>query len=184
MQIQELVQKAKGGDQGAFGEIYDLFADKIFRFIKIKVHDQQTAEDILQESFIKAWRALKNLKMENLNFSAWLYAIARNTINDFYRKQYRMPEMEELEETTAIAAGATVNGAEVEIDHKFLAQEMGKCFDKLPAQYKEILEMRFIQDFTTDETASILGKTNLSVRLSQHRALKKLKDIMENDYDF
>ncbi len=184
MQLQELVEKAKGGDQQAFGELYDLFAEKIFRFIKIKIRDQQEAEDILQETFVKAWRALKNLEMKGLNFSAWLYAIARNGVNDFYRKKYRQPEIAELNEEVAAVAAVAGGGAEEEVDRQYLSQAMEKCFELLPDQYKEILEMRFVQDFSTEETAKILGKSNLSVRLAQHRALKKLKIILEQNYDF
>ena len=58
MQNKDLVQRAQQGDAQAFEKIYDLYAQKIFRFIKCKIQNQQQAEDVLQEVFIKAWRAL------------------------------------------------------------------------------------------------------------------------------
>lgn len=182
MQLEELIKKSKDGQSEAFAEIYDQFADKIFRFIKIKIQNQEQAEDVLQEVFLKAWQGLKNLRLENLNFSAWLYTITRNAINDYYRKYYRAPKIAELDENLeAIAIGES---QEKILDSKFARQNIQKSFEELPVQYKEVLEMRFIQDFSPEETALILGKSNLAIRLAQHRALKKLKNIMEKNYDF
>jgi RNA polymerase sigma-70 factor, ECF subfamily len=58
MEMLELIKKAQKGNNGAFSQIYDTYADLLFRFIKIKVQNQQEAEDLLQEAFVKAWRAL------------------------------------------------------------------------------------------------------------------------------
>lgn len=179
MELSEAVIKAKQGDSHAFGFIYDSFADKIFRYIKVKIQDQAQAEDILQEVFMKAWNGLPNIKTDGLNFSAWIYRIASNAINDHFRKVYRTPKMVDIEEVNVIMPYSIEEryqtGEEIE--------KMKKCFDLLPAQYKEVLELRYVRDFTTAETAEIIGKTNLAVRLIQHRALKKLKEIMDDIYD-
>ncbi|MBU6447882.1 sigma-70 family RNA polymerase sigma factor [Patescibacteria group bacterium] len=179
MELAEAVLKAKQGDSHAFGVIYDSFADKIFRYIKIKIQDPAQAEDILQEVFVKAWRGLPNLKTDGLNFSAWIYRIASNAINDHFRKVYRTPKMVDIEEVN-IAMPYSIEDR-YQTDEEI--EKMKKCFDLLPSQYKEVLELRYVRDFTTAEIAAITGKTNLAVRLIQHRALKKLKEIMDNSYD-
>jgi len=175
METNELVAKVKSGDSEAFGQIYDVFAQRIFRYIRVKVQNRPEAEDILQEVFVKAYRGLDTLKMEDLNFSAWLYRIASNTINDHFRKKYRTPEIVGIDEHFDIAGKVSVyKEAETHSD----AEQVMSALEDLPEQYKQVLELRFIQDFSLSEIAVILKKSNLSVRLLQHRALKKVKKLL------
>ena len=180
MDTSELLKKAQRGEQEAFGQLYDEFADRIFRFIKIKVNSQQQAEDILQETFLKAWRGLPGLKLRDCNFSAWLYRIAQNTITDHFRKLYRSPENLELDENVEVVSGAQ---ADHEVIQQNTSEEVRRALAGLPLPYRQVLELRFLQDFSVSETASILNKTNLAVRLTQHRALKKLRLILNESYD-
>src|SRR3989338_680570 len=138
--VLELVIQAKNGDQTAFGGLYDMFADKLFRYIRIKIQNKQQAEDILQEAFIKTWRNLHLFTVEGGNFQAWMYRITSNCMNDYFRKIYRQPE--NLQKAVA---------------DKFETEQLLQAFDLLPAQYKEILELRFVQDLSPDETAKILN---------------------------
>lgn len=179
MEIRELVSKTKQGDQDAFAQLYDQFADRIFKFIKLKVGHQQQAEDILQDTFVKAWKGAGGLKLEGLNFSAWLYRVAHNAVNDYFRKLYRRPETLELNENLDFPSGASLTE---ELDSHQDAQNIKQSLRALPKQYAQVLELRFIQDFTVAETAGILGKSNLSTRLLQHRALKKLKQAISENY--
>lgn len=176
METNDLVQKAKNGDAEAFGLLYDAFAQRIFRFIKLKIQNQQDAEDALQEVFVKAHRGLTNLKVDNLNFSAWLYKIASNTINDKFRKQYRTPEIVSIEETLNLADKGSLQ-KNIEISSE--VENVVLLFEELPTLYKQVLELRFIQDLSLEEVSKILKKSNLSVRLIQYRALKKVKNIMK-----
>jgi RNA polymerase sigma-70 factor, ECF subfamily len=178
MVLDDLLTKAKQGDTAAFGEIYDIFAERIFRYIKIKVKNQQQAEDLLQDIFYKAWIGIKSLSLENLNFSAWLYKVANNTINDYYRKVYRTPVMVEINENLAQQENLYYTDRFNFNDIEIVRESM----ERLPVQYKQVLELRFIQEFSLDETAKTLGRTNLAVRLLQHRALKKLQTVIKKRY--
>lgn len=178
----ELIAKAKQGDSQAFGEIYDEYAQRIFKFIKFKVTNQQEAEDLLQSVFLKAWQHLPRLRMENLNFSAWLYRIALNSVNDYYRKHYRSFMLLPLDDHIAtITSPATASG-----DYRAaeIRQTIEQAFSLLPPQYKEILELRFIQEFSVKEVAEITGKSSLAIRVTQFRALKRLREILQNHYDY
>ncbi len=177
MDIKELVYKAKNGDSYAFGQIYDEFSAKIFRYIKIKVQSPQEAEDVLQEVFLKAYRGLEGLNMENLNFSAWLYKVAGNTINDFFRKKYRSPQISELNDNLDVAGGSLIE-KDFEINWDWNLAHT--AFQELPPIYRQVLELRFVQDLSLSEVSEILNKNNLSVRLIQHRALKKIRKILNN----
>jgi RNA polymerase sigma-70 factor, ECF subfamily len=178
MDIAKLIQEARQGNSAAFGEIYDLFADRIFRYIRLKVQDPSQAEDILQEVFVKSWQGLPTLRLEGLNFNAWIYKIAGNTVNDHFRKLYRSPQTFELDENINMASP---DKADREIISQQDRQAITQALAALPVQYRQVLELRFIQEFSISETADVLGKSNLAVRLLQHRALVQLRKIFNKD---
>src|SRR3989344_5642501 len=102
----DLVERAQAGDREAFGKLYDEYADRLFRFIKIKIQHSQQAEDILQDSFIKVWRNLRQFEPTRTgSFQAWVYRITLNCINDHFRQMYRKPEALELNENCDKASG-------------------------------------------------------------------------------
>lgn len=175
-----LVASAKGGSSEAFGQLYDLFAPRIYKFISFKVSPKELAEDILQDTFLKAWRGLVTLKLEELNFSAWLYSIARNTVNDHYRKVYRQPPPVELDEAIGVTSGESPAAA---AQRESELEQVRQASAKLPPHYRQVIELRFIQEFSVEETAQVVGKTPLAIRLIQHRALKQLRTILKHDYD-
>lgn len=179
MDTNDLIAQAKRGDTEAFGQIHDQFVRRIFKFVRIKIQNQQEAEDVVQETFVKAYKGLASLKMEDLNFSAWLYRIAANTINDTFRKKYRTPEIMAIDENFDLPDTYSLQ-AEVAM-HSDL-EIVRASLKTLPPLYKQVLELRFLQDLTLDETAAVIGKNNLSVRLIQFRALKKLKIIIKEKY--
>lgn len=176
MEIPDLVRAAKNGNAQAFGELYDRYARRIFLFISAKIQNRPQAEDILQEVFLKAWRGLDGLKMEQLNFSAWLYRIASNTINDHFRRHYRQPPTMELLDNMEIPAAEDKPSNEEDLE------AVKRAVSTLPAQYRQVLELRFFEDFSPEETAKILKRSNLAVRLLQHRALSKLRRQLNPDH--
>lgn len=175
MDIIVYVSKAQKGDQQAFSLIYDHFVQQIFKFIRYKVQNRQEAEDLLQDVFVKAYKGLPALPLKDLNFQAWLYRVASNSINDHFRKIYRAPETLELDEKFDLADKTSL---EHEMENISDMDTVREAFTKLPLLYKQVLELRFLQEFSVEETAKILKKSNLSVRLLQHRAIKKVKGIL------
>ena len=173
--VLELVIQAKNGDQTAFGGLYDMFADKLFRYIRIKIQNKQQAEDILQEAFIKTWRNLHLFTIEGGNFQAWMYRITSNCMNDYFRKIYRRPENLELNENMDKPSSENLEKA---VGDRLETENVLEAFNLLPARYREILELRFVQDLSLDESSKILNKSNLAVRVLQHRALKKLREVV------
>lgn len=178
MDIQELVEQARNGDRESFGHIYDLFADQLFRYISIRIQNRDHAEDILQEVFIKAWKNLHTLKNEKLQFRAWMFTIASNATNDYFRRAYRTPETVELTDEHDIHITREENIFDEEKKLKTLREAMMR----LPVQYREVLQLRFIEEFSIDEVAKVLQKSNLAVRLIQFRAVKNLRNFIQS-YD-
>jgi RNA polymerase sigma-70 factor (ECF subfamily) len=180
MNLIDAVKKAQQGDVEAFGWLYDEFAQRIFRYVRLKVQNKQQAEDLLQEVFVKVHAGLKTLRIEDLNFSAWIYKIASNTINDYFRKNYRSPNLVPIEEHPDLPSSFSVEREYIALGER---ETLRKALLKLPENYRSVLQLRFVEDFTLTETAQILSKSNLAVRLAQHRGIKKLKEILKEFYD-
>jgi RNA polymerase sigma-70 factor (ECF subfamily) len=177
-EIIQLVKKVQGGDEVAFSSLYDEFADRIYKFVRLKVSDAEQAEDLLQEIFVKAWQGCKKLDLNDLNFSAWLYRVASNTVNDHYRKVYRRPQTVELDPAYNLAG---TDDTEKLTEDSFESEAMRKVVGDLPDNYKQIIELRYFQDFTVEETAQVLDKSSVTVRVLQHRAIKKLKQLFKEN---
>lgn len=177
--IIQLVSQIQKGDQAAFSVLYDEFAQQIYAFIRIKITgNTEQAEDILQDVFLKAWKGCKSLELENLNFSAWLYKIASNTVNDYYRKTYREPKPVPIDEAYNIAGD---DNPALNTDRGIDNEQMRETVAKLPAHYKEVIELRFFQDFSVADTAKILGRESITIRVWQHRAIKQLQQLYKQN---
>jgi RNA polymerase sigma-70 factor (ECF subfamily) len=179
MEINEYVIQAQGGNVAAFEELYHSFSQKIFFYIRKKIQNREEAEDILQEVFIKSYRGLKSLRPGEINFSAWLYKIASNTINDHFRKKYRCPEVVSIDENFDLPDKHCLFK---EIVTRSDLEGARENLNKLPELHKNVIELRFFQELSVDEVAKTLNKSNLSVRMIQYRARKNLKLMYENAY--
>lgn len=178
-ETRKLVSKVQQGDQTAFAELYDEYIDRIYAFIRIKAFGNNEIEDIIQEVFIKAWNGCPTLKLEDLNFSAWLYKIASNTLNDHYRKKYRNPQIVALEHAQETVSD---NNSTDEANSNMNLEILKVNLDKLSDEYKQVIELRFFQEFSVKETAQILNKNSVTIRVWQHRAIKQLEDLF-TDYE-
>ncbi|HEX3100088.1 MAG TPA: RNA polymerase sigma factor [Patescibacteria group bacterium] len=178
-QINALVKQAQTGDQAAFAALYDEFAQRLYAFIRIKVADSEKAEDILQDVFLKAWTGCRKLEIKDLNFSAWLYKVTANTINDFYRKTYREPQTVPIEEAKEIPG---LDDTAADASRRLEKQDIKQAMEKLPAHFKEVIELRFFQDFSIADTARILERNSITVRVWQHRATKELEKLFKQQH--
>lgn len=165
-------------DADAFGELYNLYVEKIYRFIYFKVSSQEEAQDITSETFLKTWEYInKEERIEN--FKALLYKIARNLVISSYRKRSKSEILMEdnLDEIMDERSKEKfINRAESKLE----LQNIEKNLRKLKDEYREIIILKYIEGFSTSEIAKILEKPNNNVRVLTHRALKALKEIMQN----
>jgi RNA polymerase sigma-70 factor (ECF subfamily) len=156
-----LVQQAARGDHNAFAALYEMHVDRVFRHVRYQVTDASDAEDITQNVFIKAWKSVPNYKSTGAPFVTWLIVIARNAIIDHYRSRKHIHHLDD----DCDLKGGPDPVATVESD-------FGN------AEIREAL-MRFIDGFSYEEIGRALGKSGGTVRVIQHRALKELKDMLE-----
>jgi RNA polymerase sigma-70 factor (ECF subfamily) len=131
---------------------------------------------LLQETFIKAWRGLQTYRPQGGSFSGWLYRIALNTVTDHYRKIGRSVQAVEIMENVDVPA--TENQEQI-LDLVFDAENLRGLLNQLPEKYRIVLELRFLGDLSIQETAEVLKKSELAIRVLQHRGLNKAKALFK-----
>jgi len=169
-----LVKRAASGDSEAFGELYSIYFDRIYRYVVYQVRDKMTAEDVTEDAFVKAWKAIGSCKGKEKTFSSWLYRIAHNQVIDNLRKQRKhlFTEMEDLAEACSY---------EPKEQERLEHQEILDAISDLPSNQKKVIILRFIEGLANQEVAQILGKRQGAVRMLQTRALASLRQILSDE---
>ena len=173
----ELIFAARDGDSQAFALLYEEFFTPVFRYIFSKINNRDDAEDLTQNVFLRAFGAIKNFEDQQKSPLAYFFTIARNLIIDFWRKK-RGTEIEGEEKENVLLNLPTKNGPRENFQKKEKSEFVEKILEKLKPEYREILELKFLQDFSTAEIAEKTGKSLANVRQIQVRALRKLKNLL------
>ncbi|MDH4240590.1 MAG: sigma-70 family RNA polymerase sigma factor [Phycisphaerae bacterium] len=176
---QKLVLEVKKGNKEAFGELYDLYAPKLFRFIRLKVNSQVLAEDLSSESFLRIWEYLKEQKREiEESFQALLYKTARNLIADYYKKK----SSQEIFMDDDFREFLSQEPAKDEINSKEIADQIHKALTNIKEEYQNVLIWYYVEELSVPEIAKIMDKSQGAVRVLIHRGLRSLKDhLSEQD---
>lgn len=171
-----LLFKAKHtGDAEAYGEIYDRYVERIYRFIFFKIGNKQDAEDISSDVFLKAWQYIKEGN-EIKNVNALLYSIARNSVIDYYRTEAKKREYEER--NPALLENIGDKSLVGKMEAIAGGEQMLKALEKLKDEYSEVIILKFFDDLSVGEISEIIGKSPNNTRVLVHRALESLKKIM------
>jgi len=171
-----LIGKLKLKDKEAFSKIYDLYVDKIYRFVYFKVSSIPEAEDITSQIFLKIWQlSLEGKIKAEKSFQAFLYKIARNTVIDYYRDLRNKRQTVSLEEAINTPDEKTV-AQDKEMDKEIEKEDLAEKIKKLKSEYQEIIILHYLNELSIKEIADILKKRKGNVRVILHRALKALKE--------
>jgi RNA polymerase sigma-70 factor (ECF subfamily) len=173
-----LVQRAIGHDAEAFGRLYDMHLDRVYRHIFYRVGNEQDAEDLTQQVFLKAWQAIDRYKKMTSPFIAWLMTISHNLVVDFYRARYKRDKAY-LE--ADITVDESVPGPEQVTEARFDQQQVRRAVLQLPRDQQHVILLRFVEGFRNAEIASILGKSEGAIRVILHRGLVALRYILEKE---
>ncbi|MBI2476772.1 RNA polymerase sigma factor [Candidatus Uhrbacteria bacterium] len=161
-------------DTQAYAEIYEQYAERITRFIRLKVASMEDAEELQSEVFEQAWESL--CKTRVINLSAYLYTIARRVVADHYRKNERRVKETSLAEGSEIADSIDLQSAVTQSSDLATVE---KALYNIFEEYRELIVMRFMDEMSITEIARALQKTPNNVRVSIHRALGALKRAIE-----
>jgi RNA polymerase sigma-70 factor (ECF subfamily) len=160
-----LVERAKT-DADAFGELYDHYFAQIYRFAFSRLRDQDAAEEVTQEVFMKALRAMPRYRPTGHPFSAWLYQIAANAIADHYRQHRPASSLDaaiEVADAQLPVAERVVQSAE--------AARVWAAIDNLPEQQRTAMTLKLGEDLKLAQIAVVMGKSEGAVKLLIHRGM-------------
>jgi RNA polymerase sigma-70 factor, ECF subfamily len=178
-ELNHLARRASRGDKGALELLLGRIRPTVVQYCRARIGPgmlgTQSAEDIAQETLLAVYGALGRWRPEK-RVMAFVYGIAGNKVVDAYRAAGRdrsvptevVPDEPDLD-----------HGPEQAAMHGSLAAELRKLLDQLPEQHREILVLRVALGMSAVETAASVGSTSGAVRVAQHRALTKLRELVE-----
>jgi RNA polymerase sigma-70 factor (ECF subfamily) len=172
----QLIQRARQGDLAAVSELYNLHVDRIYQYVRYRTGDDQTAEDITAEVFLRAIESLNTYNDQGAPFIAWLYRIAYARIIDFWRTSKRR-QTTPLDDPL-LQDGLVVTDEDIEVD--FLQhRSLRSALQQLTDEQQHVIILKFVQGMSNAEIGQILGKTEGAVKALQRRALEALARLME-----
>jgi len=178
----ELVRQAQKAPD-AFAQLYDQYYPKIFGYVMRRTANLEAAQDITSETFFNALRKLWQFQWRNISFSSWLYKIATNEINQYFRKaEYKKSiSLEELQEqgfepiSSHNPESELIEAQEKLKQHQDFLEIQVKIV-RLPTKYQEVIALRFFEQKQIKEIAEILGKKEGTIKSLLHRAVEKLRE--------
>jgi RNA polymerase sigma-70 factor, ECF subfamily len=161
--VSELVAAAQANDREAFGELYRLYYRPMYTLARFYLPQQ--AEDIVAETFVRAWGAVDRYRDIGRPFVAWLYAIERHIVSDELRARKRVEPRDELPDEPQF------------VDHDDrLMLAMG--LERLPNTQRRVVELRYLVGLTHQEIATLLRKSVGAVKAIRWRALRNLAGVL------
>jgi RNA polymerase sigma-70 factor (ECF subfamily) len=168
-----LLERAKEYDKAALGELYDLYAPRVYAYLYRRVGNAQLAEDLTGDVFVRIIQAIQSERFWHTSFQAWLYRIAHNLVVDHFRRQPPATELE-LSEWLMAADDDPLDATDRRLSH----ERLGKAILCLTHDQQQVLTLRFGEGMTTRQVAEVLEKTVGAVEALQHRALAALRRIL------
>ncbi|HSB00810.1 MAG TPA: sigma-70 family RNA polymerase sigma factor [Anaerolineales bacterium] len=171
----QLVLQAQAGNSEAFGQLYDAYMERIYRFVYFRVEDQQTAEDITSQVFLKAWSNLDRFSFNRTPYLAWLYTIAHNAVIDHYRTRKVSAALDDVQLSQQDHAEVVENEIDLTAEMKTIKEAMQTLTD----EQQKVLTLKFIEGMSNTEIARHLGKREGAIRALQMRGLQALAKQLE-----
>ena len=181
-----LLERAKELDPAALAVIYDRYAPRIHNYIcwqlggKGTLSEHMTAEDLTAEVFLRMLKAIREDKSWKTSFSGWLYRIAHNLAVDHFRQRSRAPRVS-LEDAPPLSAS---DGDPVQITENRLTQErLCLAMQRLTGDQARVMTLRFLEGLSISEVASIMNRSEGSVKGLQYRAAVALRRLLSSPSD-
>ncbi len=171
----------QGGDPEEFSRLVDAYSSKIYRLAIKMLNQQQDAEDVLQETFVKAYRGLKSFNGRS-KISTWLFRIATNEALMVIRRKH--PEVVSIDEPIETEEGEQepiqiIDWCclpESELLSVETREKLDEAVQKLPERLRVVFVLRDINDLSTHETAEVLGLSDTAVKTRLSRARLRLRE--------
>jgi RNA polymerase sigma-70 factor (ECF subfamily) len=172
----QLLERAREHDPQALAEIYDAYAESIYRYLYRFLGDPAQAEDLTSEVFIKLLQVLDTRRAPRERLQGWLYRVAHNLAVDWYRKQAReahTPLREEL-----VSDGSSPAAL---VEARLNQQQLRTAIAQLTPDQQQVIVLRFGEGYKIAEVAHLVGKSEGAVKVLQHRAVKRLRKVLDQE---
>ena len=175
-EIDDLVDRARAGDQAALGALYDRLAARLYRFAFFRLGNRADAEDLTQRTFLKMIEALPRYQRRGIPFEAWFFRIARNGLVDVLRARRSHDPLEALRAAPSAEIGPE---AAAELASEFAAVQA--ALSQLTEEQQTVIGYRFMAGLTPREVGIVMGKREGTVRGLQFRAIAALRRALGDD---
>ena len=182
----ELVDRARCGDEQAFGTIMTCHNQRLYRVARAVLRDEAEAEDVVQEAYLRAFAALSSYRQE-ASLATWLTRITINEALGRNRKQRATVGLDQLEGPRPEGARiipfptmSTETDPESSAARGEIRRLLERAVDELPAPFRVVFVMRDVEELSTEETAAVLGLRPETVRTRLHRARRLLRQALDD----
>ncbi len=176
----EAVRRCAEGDQQSTGLLYDAYVARLYRYCLTRVGNESDAEDLAEEIFIKALGAINRFEWRDLGsnerspFGAWLFRIAHNQVASHHRRAAVRGPSFEVPEWIPDEDRGPAELAEIQLT----IEEVFALVEELPDAQREVIRLRFGAGLNVAETAEALDKRLSNVKVLQHKAVKRLRQLL------
>lgn len=175
--MEEIIKMCKQKDILAQSILYEQYSKQVYRTAYILTKSKTLAEDITQETFIRVFSKI-NLFKEGKSFNSWLYTITLNVAKNILKRQKWVNFFCPLEEDEPFC---NYNSTEFICEHKERDRLMKEVIDRLPLKQKEVIILKYYNNFSQEEIADILGIPVGTVKSRIHTGLEKIRKVINNN---
>ena len=169
-----LVDAARAGDEAALAELYNLYFPRVYRYIIARMGNPYDAEDLTEEVFLRVLDAIERFQWREAPFSAWLFRIAHNAVISQRRKEGARGRSSPLSDALPMNS----QGPDEMVENRIILNEVMRTAETLPEAQRRVIGLRFAAGLTVAETAQAMGKGEGNVKVIQHKAIAKLREIL------
>ncbi|WP_299579427.1 RNA polymerase sigma factor [Mucilaginibacter sp.] len=172
-------------DPAAFGQVFDLWYNPVFGYIMRRTADYDLSKDIAAETFLKAFLKINSFQWRGISLSAWLFRIATNELNQYYRSsRYKPQSLQQLLENPQMEK---LLHEQDDDEREVMEKELRGFNDynlirsnllKMDVKYQEVIALRYFEQKTNGEISAILNKNEGTVKSLLSRGLEKLRNML------
>jgi RNA polymerase sigma-70 factor (ECF subfamily) len=172
---EKLLQRAKGYDSEALTLLYRRHVGPIYRYIYLRVGQEDLAQDLTADVFLRALEGIGSFQYRGVPFAAWLFRIAHDRVVDHFRRRGMVG--------SSLKAEAVVDWRDpvARAEERAERERLRRAMEELTEEQRQVVALRFGEGFTSAEVARMLGKSEGAVKALQYRALAALRRILERD---
>ena len=169
---EELMQQVKSGDLQALAPLFEKYHVRLYNFFLRLTRQRELSEDLVQDVFQRILKYRGSYKQQH-SFYTWMYQIARNSLNLYYKQNRLQSAQLDIDEQEAAAISMVTNDAESKAEAQLLYEAM----EKLSFKDREIIEMARFQGMKYKEIAKLTDNSVIAVKVQVHRAIKRLREV-------